>query len=157
MAAVGRIISAIARACDRAATAVLVALVVVYKCTLSPLLGRHCRFEPTCSTYFRLAVEKHGALRGGLKGPWLSCSRFPKCRGRGKWNEIEESQRHALELALKNHELKHPVAVVKTMSGRALTDSRGKPLPSAPVVGASMDDQMASEGSLEAVADELGM
>ncbi|MFN9992974.1 MAG: type I DNA topoisomerase [Phycisphaerales bacterium] len=96
-------------------------------------------------------------LRGGLKGPWLSCSRFPKCRGRGKWNEIEESQRHALELALKNHELKHPVAVVKTMSGRALTDSRGKPLPSAPVVGASMDDQMASEGSLEAVADELGM
>jgi putative membrane protein insertion efficiency factor len=53
---------------DRAATVVLVALVVVYKCTLSPLLGRHCRFEPTCSTYFREAVTKDGALRGSLKG-----------------------------------------------------------------------------------------
>jgi DNA topoisomerase-1 len=24
-------------------------------------------------------------LRTGLRGPWLGCSRFPKCRGRGKW------------------------------------------------------------------------
>lgn len=58
----------VARACDRAASAVLIGLVIVYKLTLSPLLGRHCRFQPTCSSYFRQAVEKHGAIRGSLRG-----------------------------------------------------------------------------------------
>lgn len=57
-----------ARACDRAASAVLIGLVIFYKLTLSPLLGRHCRFQPTCSSYFRQAVEKHGAIRGSLRG-----------------------------------------------------------------------------------------
>jgi uncharacterized protein len=59
---------AICRGCDRVASAMLVGLVIVYKATLSPLLGRHCRFTPTCSAYFRQAVEKHGAVRGSLKG-----------------------------------------------------------------------------------------
>ena len=68
MAAIGRLCAAVGRACDRGAVAVLVALVVVYKGTLSPLLGRHCRFEPTCSAYFRQAVERHGAIRGTLRG-----------------------------------------------------------------------------------------
>ena len=66
-----------ARACDRAASAVLIALVVVYKATLSPLLGRHCRFQPTCSAYFRQAVEKHGALRGAAKGIARICRCHP--------------------------------------------------------------------------------
>lgn len=61
-------LAAVGRACDRAASAALVGLVVVYKATLSPLLGRNCRFTPTCSAYFRAAVEKHGAIRGALKG-----------------------------------------------------------------------------------------
>ncbi len=56
------------RLCDRAASAVLILGVIAYKCTLSPLLGRHCRFQPTCSSYFRGAVEKYGAVRGMLKG-----------------------------------------------------------------------------------------
>lgn len=68
MAAIGRICAAVGRACDRAAVAVLVALVVVYKFTLSPLLGRNCRFEPTCSGYFRESVKKYGAVRGTLRG-----------------------------------------------------------------------------------------
>ena len=53
---------------DRVAVRALVALAVAYKWTLSPLLGRHCRFEPTCSVYFRRAVEKYGAVRGTLRG-----------------------------------------------------------------------------------------
>jgi uncharacterized protein len=57
-----------ARTCDRAASAVLIGLVILYKLTLSPLLGRHCRFQPTCSSYFRQSVEKHGAIRGSLRG-----------------------------------------------------------------------------------------
>jgi uncharacterized protein len=59
---------ALGRACDRAASAVLIGMAIVYKATLSPLLGRHCRFTPSCSVYFREAIEKYGAVRGTLKG-----------------------------------------------------------------------------------------
>ncbi|NBW97763.1 MAG: membrane protein insertion efficiency factor YidD [Planctomycetia bacterium] len=62
---------------DRLATAVLVGLVSVYKVTLSPLLGRHCRFQPTCSAYFKAAVEKYGAVRGGLRGLARICRCHP--------------------------------------------------------------------------------
>ena len=44
----------------------LIAAVRVYQWTLSPLVGRHCRFEPTCSAYAIEAIEKHGAVKGGL-------------------------------------------------------------------------------------------
>jgi hypothetical protein len=46
----------------------LIGLVRVYQWTLSPLVGRQCRFEPSCSAYFILAVRKYGALRGAFKG-----------------------------------------------------------------------------------------
>jgi uncharacterized protein len=46
----------------------LIAAVRVYQWTLSPFIGRHCRFEPSCSAYFILAVEKYGAIRGSWRG-----------------------------------------------------------------------------------------
>jgi uncharacterized protein len=46
----------------------LVALVIIYQWTLSPLLGQRCRFEPSCSAYFIVAVQKYGAIRGTLRG-----------------------------------------------------------------------------------------
>jgi putative membrane protein insertion efficiency factor len=36
----------------------------LYRWTLSPFLGRHCRFHPTCSAYALEAIESHGPLRG---------------------------------------------------------------------------------------------
>ena len=68
---------ALGRLCDRAASAVLIAGVRVYKSALSPLLGRHCRFQPTCSAYFREAVEKYGAARGFLRGIARICRCHP--------------------------------------------------------------------------------
>jgi putative membrane protein insertion efficiency factor len=46
----------------------LIAVARLYRWTLSPLLGQHCRFEPTCSEYFIGAVRKHGAVRGTIRG-----------------------------------------------------------------------------------------
>jgi len=80
-------------------------------------------------------------LRGGIRGPWLGCSRFPKCRGRGKWAALPEAQRAALEKALATHEKAHPVPIIRTLDGRALTDEKGKPLADAPSV-----DQLVLEG-----------
>ena len=77
MAAISGLLRRAGRACDRAAVAALVSLVVVYKFAISPLLGRHCRFQPTCSTYFRQAVEKYGAVRGTIKGVSRICRCHP--------------------------------------------------------------------------------
>jgi len=95
-------------------------------------------------------------LRNGLRGPWLGCSRFPKCRGRGKWSDLEPTAREELEKQLKAHEKANPIPVVKTMTGKPLTDAMGKPLPDAPAVGASPDAESAPE-SFETVADEIGV
>ena len=48
----------------------VICLVRCYQATLSGLVGRQCRFTPTCSEYFVEAVEAYGVFRGGLKGLW---------------------------------------------------------------------------------------
>ena len=52
-----------------------VALVTLYQIVVSPWLPRSCRFAPTCSEYARVALERHGAVRGG----WLAARRLARC------------------------------------------------------------------------------
>jgi putative membrane protein insertion efficiency factor len=47
---------------------VLIACVRFYQLAIGPLLGKHCRYEPSCSHYFIQAVEKHGPIVGAWKG-----------------------------------------------------------------------------------------
>ena len=54
---------------------VFIFLIDAYKLLLSPFFGQQCRFYPTCSSYTRAAVERHGALRGG----WLGVKRIVRC------------------------------------------------------------------------------
>ena len=51
----------------------LIAAVRLYQIFLSPMLGRQCRFTPTCSQYFILAVQKYGAIRGAWRGVLRIC------------------------------------------------------------------------------------
>ena len=53
----------------------LVAIIAVYRRTLSPLLGPACRFSPSCSVYTRDAIVKHGAVAGS----WLGVKRICRC------------------------------------------------------------------------------
>jgi uncharacterized protein len=48
----------------------LLALVKLYRLTLSGWLGGQCRFYPTCSHYAEEAIRTHGALRGGAMAAW---------------------------------------------------------------------------------------
>ena len=61
----------------RAPSQALIVLARVYQWTLSPMLGSHCRFEPTCSNYFIQAVRKYGAVRGTIKGVLRICRCHP--------------------------------------------------------------------------------
>lgn len=36
----------------------------LYRWTLSPVLGRQCRYHPTCSAYALEAIAKHGIVKG---------------------------------------------------------------------------------------------
>jgi len=59
----------------------ILALLALYKRTLSPLLGSRCRFEPSCADYARIAVARFGALRGGLLGFRRLARCHPLCDG----------------------------------------------------------------------------
>ncbi|HVZ92948.1 MAG TPA: DNA topoisomerase [Phycisphaerales bacterium] len=78
-----------------------------------------------------IACTKCGSplyLRNGARGPWLSCSAFPKCRGRGKWAELPEAARDKWLKTLEAHEKAHPLLIIKDLNGNPLTDAKGKPL-----------------------------
>lgn len=53
----------------------IIALLRVYKRTLSPLLGPRCRFHPSCSEYAMVAIARFGAARG----TWLAAKRIGRC------------------------------------------------------------------------------
>jgi hypothetical protein len=61
----------------RLPASLLVAVVRVYQRTVSPLLGRTCRFYPSCSEYFIGSVRRHGALSGALRGIARICRCHP--------------------------------------------------------------------------------
>jgi putative membrane protein insertion efficiency factor len=50
-------------------------LIGLYRSIISPLLGPRCRFHPSCSSYARTAIARHGGLRGG----WLAIRRVLRC------------------------------------------------------------------------------
>jgi len=47
---------------------VLILCVRFYQLCIGPLIGRHCRFHPSCSNYYIQAVRKYGAIVGSWKG-----------------------------------------------------------------------------------------
>lgn len=50
-------------------------LVKLYQWCLSPFIGNHCRFHPSCSSYAIEALNKHGSF----KGSYLAVKRLVRC------------------------------------------------------------------------------
>jgi len=55
-------------------------LIKGYQVLISPLIGPHCRYQPTCSHYAAEAIAKFGVVRGG----WLAIKRILRCH---PWHE----------------------------------------------------------------------
>ncbi|MCX7827639.1 MAG: membrane protein insertion efficiency factor YidD [Thermanaerothrix sp.] len=51
----------------------------IYQAFISPLLGKNCRFYPTCSQYAYEALLRFGLMRG----MWLAVIRILRC---GPWH-----------------------------------------------------------------------
>jgi uncharacterized protein len=62
-----------------AASAVLLGLISFYKTVVGPLVGRNCRFVPSCSDYMKEALETLGPTKGTILGAW----RLARCNPAG--------------------------------------------------------------------------
>lgn len=60
---------------SRFAQRVMKAPILLYRYTLSPLVGWQCRHLPTCSEYATEAIDRNGAWKGG----WLILARLLRC------------------------------------------------------------------------------
>ena len=54
-------------------------LILLYRYSLSPLIGFHCRHLPTCSEYGDEALKRHGLWAGG----WMTLGRLCRCHPYG--------------------------------------------------------------------------
>jgi DNA topoisomerase-1 len=69
-----------------------------------------------------LACERCGKpiyLRRGKRGPWLSCSGFPKCRARVAFNSLPPEQQEQLLESLTTHETANPVPTIVPVTARS--------------------------------------
>jgi len=51
------------------------AAIRAYQLVVSPVLGPHCRFAPSCSAYAAEAIRRHGVAAGG----WYGLRRLARC------------------------------------------------------------------------------
>lgn len=58
-----------------------VLLIRGYQLTFSAVLGRQCRYLPTCSDYASEAVRRHGVW----PGIWMAGARICRCHPLGSW------------------------------------------------------------------------
>lgn len=54
---------------------ILLFLIAVYRYGISPLMGNHCRYYPSCSAYTQEAIQCYG----GVRGSWLGLKRLLRC------------------------------------------------------------------------------
>jgi putative membrane protein insertion efficiency factor len=59
----------------------------LYRRFVSPLTGRHCKYEPTCSQYAISAFRAHGVMKGTVLAGW----RLARCNpfSHGGYDPIE--------------------------------------------------------------------
>ena len=74
----------------RATERLMLGLIRAYQLTLSPWLGRQCRYTPTCSAYAAEAIRRFGPRRGA----WLALKRLGRCHpwGAAGYDPVPESK-----------------------------------------------------------------
>ena len=78
--------TALSAAISRALVLLLSSLLRAYQLAISPALGPHCRFAPSCSEYTRQSIERYGAIAG----LWRGAKRIVRCHPfhPGGWDPV---------------------------------------------------------------------
>lgn len=66
---------------------IILGMISFYRSAISPYLGGHCRFQPSCSVYLEEALKRHGLLTG----LWLGLKRILRCHpfsSSGGWDPV---------------------------------------------------------------------
>ena len=58
-------------------------IINIYRLFISPIFPSNCRYNPTCSAYFKEAIEEWGPL----KGSFLGIKRISKCHPWGGFGD----------------------------------------------------------------------
>ena len=74
----------------------LISIIRLYSYLISPLLGKNCRFYPTCSSYTVQAIERHGSVKGSFLGlrrilrchPWYRGEMLDEVPQEIAWREL---------------------------------------------------------------------
>jgi len=97
-----------------------------------------------------LECSKCGAalnLRSGKRGPWLGCSKFPKCRGRASWTKLDKAKQAELTAALEANDEAHPPIVLRTLTGTVIEE--GTPVADLVVPGGIAELEIHPEAAAE--------
>ena len=54
---------------------ICIALLKLYKATISKIKPKTCKFNPSCSVYSMESFDRHGFIKGG----WLTFKRLIRC------------------------------------------------------------------------------
>ncbi|HEY3859894.1 MAG TPA: membrane protein insertion efficiency factor YidD [Gammaproteobacteria bacterium] len=73
----------------------LIIFIQIYRYTVSPVLGKRCRFEPSCSVYAIQALREHGAIKGSGLTAWRLCRCHPF--NPGGYDPVPPSHPHLTE------------------------------------------------------------
>lgn len=63
--------------CPSPAQTAAILIIKFYQKAISPLLGQHCRFYPSCSQYTLEAIQEWGLLKGIVLGAKRICRCHP--------------------------------------------------------------------------------
>lgn len=47
---------------------ILIKMIEKYQRYISPILGKNCKYYPSCSEYTKQAIEKYGVVKGSFYG-----------------------------------------------------------------------------------------
>ncbi len=53
----------------------LMLLIACYRNFIRPILGKNCRFDPSCSQYLKTALQQYGVFRGS----YIAMKRLLRC------------------------------------------------------------------------------
>lgn len=76
----------------------IILLLKGYRYFISPFLGRHCRFYPTCSSYAEQALREHGIFIGS----YLTLRRILRCHPwhSGGFDPVPKKHKHECEKSI---------------------------------------------------------